>query len=124
MGLLLYQIKTIISRLAIFSLYVVFFVVQVCNSSAASNSDRTYVSLNTTKASSKEKTFTSKSGQEKKVNIRLNKRFHPESITSLEYKLERPLTIISENFTLNKPKDHLLISSILADSLRGPPVVS
>ncbi len=124
MGILLYQVKNIVSKLAILSLYAVFFVVQIFNSSVISSSEGTNLCLNTAKACAKEKILSGKSADGKKTNIRLNKRFHPESITSLKYRLDSPFLIISGNFTLNKPKDYLLISSILTDSLRGPPVVS
>lgn len=123
MQFLLHQLKTVATYMTILSLYTVFFMVQIFNSSAAIGSDGSRLSFITTKTAAKEKTLTSKPSHEKKSGIRLNKRFHPENITSINYFIERPVLIIAGRVSHNKPKDYLLISSILSDSLRGPPVV-
>lgn len=118
------NIKIFLARVAIFSLYAVFFMVHITTSSVISHTEYSNIVSVKTTVPSKEKVHTGKSETARKKNIRLNKRFHPESITSLEYSLKTPTTLFSDKFTLNKPEDYLLISSIIRDSLRGPPVVS
>jgi hypothetical protein len=103
-------------------LYAVFFIVQFCSITA---SDHT-ISVITVgqKQAGKEKIFKGKSDPCRKNNIRLNKRFQPAIADGLVNSGEDvPVKYILTNNQV-KPKDYLLISFIVATSLRGPPIYS
>jgi hypothetical protein len=113
------------NRVILFAVYVSFFIVQSVKNFSSDYSSQTKVSFNSLKAGAIKKFVSSaKAKDSQKSNIRLNKRFHPESITSISYSLDEPFYLLSAKTISTKPQDHLLISSLLRDSLRGPPVAS
>ncbi|MES1217751.1 MAG: hypothetical protein ABUT20_19755 [Bacteroidota bacterium] len=67
---------------------------------------------------------TGNANQKKKSSIRLNKRFQPAIVPDIVYSsVQLPVKFI-DNTRSEKPKSYLLISFILAASLRGPPQLS
>lgn len=114
-----------INRIILLAIYVSFFVVQTVNNSIADYTTRSNISLTSFKDGVGIKVFSSNKAKDYlKSNIRLNKRFHPESIIGVSYSLAQPVLLLSATIIKSKPQDYLLISSIIRDSLRGPPVVS
>jgi hypothetical protein len=123
--------KKIISNFLICLLYAAFFIVQiffnigssfVCDSNLSDN-HLSSVAKGNYKG---EGIATYNNGCKNKTTskVRLNKRFHPESMPSLEFAVDEPINSFACTPKLGKPQDYLLISSILAYSLRGPPVVA
>ncbi len=119
----------ILGHILLLSVYVPFFLVQLFFNvgSFVDASTYTHTTYSTGKAQSNNWRKELSSSNEKKggpSKIRLNKRFHPESMPSLTFSLGEPLQAYIPTIKIDRPQEYLLISSILADSLRGPPVVA
>lgn len=117
--------RNIILRLLFLTVYGAFFIVQLGFNVGTTVPHATLHYLSGSQANnSKGKCVVStKTSDGKKVNIRLNKRFEPASVSAGIYTLPVPKPILLKKAAFGKPADYLLISSILVDSLRGPPVV-
>ena len=59
----------------------------------------------------------------RKPVIKLNKRFHQESIEPVGYVFLERYSVPDNNMVVARVHDYLLISLILSQGLRGPPVV-
>ncbi|MCW3117608.1 MAG: hypothetical protein JWM28_1690 [Chitinophagaceae bacterium] len=106
-------------------IYAAFFVVQFFFNTSSENNftspGNIYYLVKTDKQNNLIK---GKTTPENKIHIRLNKRFQPTVIPDGAYTgVQIPITYINKSKT-DKPKDYLLISFILAASLRGPPSLS
>lgn len=124
MNATVYKLSFLSRRVFLLALYAVFFLVQFSCITGPDNTSIAITTLTYHKSTDKEKVFTAKNDRSKKTKVRLNKRFQPvisEDITNPVP--EAPVKYITRN-NLSKPKDYLLISFILAASLRGPPSLS
>ena len=118
------KILLVLRRCALTSIYGAFFLVHLFCFTGHDNVTVSTTSPNYHSEPGKQKTIATKNDRNKKTKIRLNKRFqpaiadlilHPESCLPIKYiDVSNPA----------KPKDYLLISFILAASLRGPPTLS
>ena len=110
---------------ALLLVYAAFFLVQFFCITGSDNTTAIPVAVvSHYKEPVKEKIFTAKNDHSKKTKIRLNKRFQPAIADGILYAGEDvPIKYINCN-NLSKAKDYLLISFILAASLRGPPGLS
>ncbi|MBS1608716.1 MAG: hypothetical protein JSS70_08150 [Bacteroidetes bacterium] len=119
-----YKFSFLSHRILLMILYAVFFLVQFSCITGPDNISVAVNSLSYHKSTDKEKSFTAKNDHSKKTKIRLNKRFHPVISEDITNPLpEAPVKYVTRN-NLSKPNDYLLISFILAASLRGPPSLS
>lgn len=119
-----YKLSFLSHRILLMILYAVFFLVQFSCITGPDNISVAVNSLSYHKSTDKEKSFTAKNDHSKKTKIRLNKRFQPVISEDITNPLpEAPVKYVTRN-NLSKPNDYLLISFILAASLRGPPSLS
>jgi len=119
------ELFLLLRQSALLLVYGAFFLVQF---SCITGSDNTTAipaaAISHYKEPAKEKIFTAKNDHSKKTKIRLNKRFQPAIADGiLNAGEDTPIKYISCN-DLSRAKDYLLISFILAASLRGPPGLS
>ncbi|MBS1597242.1 MAG: hypothetical protein JST75_03390 [Bacteroidetes bacterium] len=112
-------------RFLLLIIYVVFFIVQFffnfrSDSSISFNEISYHNSL-----TGKQKNFlAAKPDHNHKPGFRLNKRFQPAIVPDIVCSAkEIPVKYLNRS-KINKPDDYLLISFILATSLRGPPALS
>ncbi|MEP7277800.1 MAG: hypothetical protein ABI813_04080 [Bacteroidota bacterium] len=118
----------IVKRFFFISVYTVFFVVQVFANAGNFVTPRFLVNSYNTLSSSKNDNFktggsSATSQDSKKSNIRLNKRFHPESMPLIAYRVATVFPVLISLKPV-KPGDHLLVSVVLTSLLRGPPRVA
>ncbi|MBS1576037.1 MAG: hypothetical protein JST09_12115 [Bacteroidetes bacterium] len=119
-----YKLSFLSHRILLMILYAIFFLVQFSCITGPDNISVAVNSLSYHKSTDKEKSFTAKNDHSKKTKIRLNKRFQPVISEDITNPLpEAPVKYVTRN-NLSKPNDYLLISFILAASLRGPPSLS
>jgi len=116
----------LLRRFFLLTLYGVFFFVQFffnfrSDNNIISDSSNSYATVQTTA----QKNFVlAKDHQHKKPGFRLNKRYQPTIVPSIFTPCEEiPVAYLNKG-NVNKPDDYLLISFILAKSLRGPPQLS
>jgi hypothetical protein len=115
-----------IRRFLLLSIYAVFFVVQFFFNFKSDNNNIITYSGNpyATVQSSIQKHFVvAKDHHHKKPGFRLNKRFQPAIVPSIFTPCEEIPVVYLNKDKISKPDDYLLISFILAKSLRGPPAV-
>jgi hypothetical protein len=106
------------------SVYFVFFTVQCIYNFDVTNGSFKDNFTQLKKANNKQQTSFSVAGQHQfhKKNIRLNKRFQPETLPAIVSTVSVPQTFFSEkNFSLYKEK--VYTSKVNQTSLRGPPAV-
>ncbi len=120
------KIFLLITRSILLAIYSAFFLVQLFyntgSDSILSASRNFYYNMQTGKQ--KKLTADSMHHNNTKSNIRLNKRFQPALVPDMAYTGEELAVKYINRDHSGKPKDYLLISFILAASLRGPPPVS
>ncbi|MGC4038558.1 MAG: hypothetical protein QM764_21525 [Chitinophagaceae bacterium] len=124
MNFTVHKLSSILRHCILLSLYAVFFLVQFSCITGPDNTSIPVTSISFHQSIEKGKVFAAKEDRAKKTNLRLNKRFQPALAESQFNPLAgTPLKYISRD-SLSTPKDYLLISFILATSLRGPPSLS
>lgn len=115
-----------ISRFILLSVYVSFFLVQSFTTTVndlSVSSFYSYCHTSSNKDYQKVKKMSGSKTDSKQTNNRLNKRFQPEAFLSCSQAPLSQNVIHIQTYQSAKPIDHLLISSILAASLRGPPAM-
>jgi hypothetical protein len=120
------QLFNYITRLLLLSIYAAFFMVQTLYTPGNNDPVGNYFVKGSGPGQKDQHTvkkLTSKNDSSKQVNIRLNKRFQPEAILTCESAVLPAFPIHRSLYQVIKPTTYLLISSILTDSLRGPPSV-
>jgi len=118
------RLSEYITRLSLLAVYSSFFVVQAFYTSGNTDQVSGYRLMGNASIQKDQHAFNSlsdKNSSSKPTNIRLNKRFQPEAIPTCAYTALPPLFIHTLVYLVSTPTEYLLISSILADSLRGPP---
>lgn len=125
------SLKKIMLNILTGVLYISFFVVQLFfnyssfSRQATDAPASTYLHAIPLQGQKNEAKITNKNASKKNTsNIRLNKRFQPASLPSFIVSISAPIQFFGCLDQMDKPKDYLLIASILTDSLRGPPVVT
>ena len=121
------KVYDITRRLLFIVVYTVFFIVQVFSSIgniAAGKALNSSHSIHKATICHQSCLTSSESSGAKKSEIRLNKRFHPESIPGISYSVTAIFPRLIVIVKPLKPEDYLRISLVLTDSLRGPPVVA
>jgi len=106
--------------------YAAFFAVQLSFNFDVSNRTNfaQRASLQQQKQGPVKATLTKANNTSKRVNIRLNKRFHPETFPSYAGTVQAPPVVYIDGTKPVHPKEYLLLSVILAQTLRGPPAVA
>jgi hypothetical protein len=111
-------------RSALIIIYAAFFLVQFFCVTGQGNTIVPAATPSYHNDQGKQKVVTSKNDRSKKTKVRLNKRFQPVIADDIVNPIaELPVKYISTNKP-SKPREYLLISFILAASLRGPPSLS
>lgn len=115
----------IAKRISLLGIYALFFTVQFFFNFKSDTTEQNTKALYEQAQIAKQKNIVAnKSDHNKKPGIRLNKRFQPSMMPAMAYAGEDiPLKYLDQE-KIGKPHDYLLISFILATSLRGPPVLS
>lgn len=115
-----------IARIVLFVVYASFFVVQsffIVNNNYQSPFPVVSAHHASEKVNTTHPSLSAKKETGKHPASRLNRRFQPQDLLSfIGTDLRAPVSF-TVMFTSSKPTGHLLISSILADSLRGPPAI-
>jgi len=112
-------------RLLLLGIYGLFFTVQFFfNFKSDTSAQDNTVQCQQAHIAKQKNIIANKPDHNKKPGFRLNKRFQPPMMPAMAYAGEDiPLKYLDRQ-KIGKPHDHLLISFILATSLRGPPVLS
>lgn len=115
--------QTILSRTLLLAGYVAFFVVQVyCNIGAIQSCFHTQQRLQkNARTHTVLQIKNTQSPDHEKVNVLVNKRFHPENTLAVAFTLPVPPTVYIPTTTTSIPVSHLYIASVLTRSLRAPP---
>jgi len=106
------------------SVYVAFFAVQCIYNFDVSNTVTKAYSVQIKKADDKQQQYLSVASQQHpaKKNIRLNKRFQPETLPVIIPTINAPLIVFSEKAVADY-REAVYTSSIYQTFLRGPPAV-
>jgi hypothetical protein len=130
-ALLLYQMHLSVCKLLLFlhrsallAIYAAFFLVQFFCVTGQNNTTVPAATPSYHADQGKQKIVAAKSDRTKKTKVRLNKRFQPAIADDILNPIaELPVKYINTDNPA-KPREYLLISFILAASLRGPPSLS
>ncbi|BAV09423.1 hypothetical protein SAMN05421788_101860 [Filimonas lacunae] len=115
-----------LSRSLLIAGYLAFFMVQVyCNTSAIQSCfirpDRTHA-LHKPHGISHVKA--GQSPDHEKLNVLVNKKFHPENTLAVSYSISTPLPVYIRTTTVTIPVIHVTLTSLLTQSLRAPPAAA